>query len=81
MTALAAAAKKTDLSILVSADDAASLDRLYGPANAEALKAAMDLELDFDPAATRFMVKGPEKPVLRPSQAMGSFLLPAPKDF
>jgi hypothetical protein len=41
----------------------------------------MDLELDFDPAATRFMVKGPEKPVLRPSQAMGSFLLPAPRDF
>ncbi|QRM35508.1 type IV secretory system conjugative DNA transfer family protein [Microvirga sp. VF16] len=81
MTTLAAAAKKTDLSILVSADDAASLDRLYGPANAEALKAAMDLELDFDPAATRFMVKGPEKPILRPSQAMGSFLLPAPRDF
>jgi Type IV secretory system Conjugative DNA transfer len=80
MSALTAAAKKTDLSILVSADDTASLDRLYGPGNAEALKAAMDLELDFDPAATRFMVKGPEKPALRPSQAMGSFLLPAPRD-
>ncbi len=80
LTALAAAAK-TNLSILMSADDAASLDRLYGPANAEALKAAMDLELDFDPAAARFMVKGPEKPLLRPSQAMGSFLLPAPRDY
>jgi hypothetical protein len=41
----------------------------------------MDLELNFDPAAPRFMVKGPEKPLLRPSQAMGSFLLPAPRDY
>lgn len=81
ITALTTAAKRTNLSILVSADDTASLDRLYGPADADALKAAMDLELNFDPAAPRFMVKGPEKPLLRPSQAMGSFLLPAPRDY
>ena len=81
MAALTAAAKKTDLSILVSADDAASLERLYGPANAGALKAAMDLELDFDPAATRFMVKDLKSPSLRPSQAMVSFSCPAPRDF
>jgi hypothetical protein len=80
MTALTTAAKKINLSIPVSADDTASLDRLYGPADADALKAAMDLEVNFDPAA-RFMVKVPEKPLLRPSRAMGSFLLPSPRDY
>jgi hypothetical protein len=76
---LTAQAGAAGLSVLVSCDDISSLDRLYGPSEAQTIKENMGIEIDCAQNAPQFIRSGLSQPVLRPLNGMSSFLLPAPR--
>jgi hypothetical protein len=61
---LTAQAGAAGLSVLVSCDDISSLDRLYGPSEAQTIKENVGIEIDCAQNAPTVYQKGPDQPVL-----------------